>query len=53
MKRKMNPLDISYFEQMRRFGLGFMLTSFWGDVTTSIKLGNADLYEKYEKAKRE
>ncbi len=50
MKRKMNPLDISYFEQMRRFGLGFMLTSFFGDVTTSIKLVNADLYEKnYEK----
>ena len=38
MKRKINPLDISYLEQMRRFALGFMLASFLGDVTTSIKL---------------
>lgn len=50
MKRKINPLDISYFEQMRRFGLGFMITSFLRDVTTSVKLVNADFYEKnYEK----
>ena len=52
MAIKINPTNISYVNQLKTFGFGFMVTSLLGDVTTSIKLVNADLYEKnYEKAK--
>lgn len=57
-----NPLNISYFEQAKRFGLGFAITSFFGDLDTAITISAADhmleklnkeMDKKEEKAKKE
>lgn len=59
---KMNPLNIGYFEQAKRFGLGFAITSFLGDLDTAMTINAADhmleklnkeMDKKEEKAKKE
>ena len=59
---KMNPLNIGYLEQAKRFGLGFAITSFFGDLDTAITISAADhmleklnkeMDNKEEKAKKE
>lgn len=45
-----NPLNISYFEQAKRFGLGFAITSFFEDLDTAITISAADyMLEKLNK----
>ena len=45
-----NPLNISYFEQAKRFGLGFAITSFFGDLDTAMTIKAADnMLEKLNK----
>ena len=57
-----NPLNISYFEQAKRFGLGFAITSFFGDLDTAMTISatdhmleklNKEMDKKEEKAKKE
>lgn len=47
---KINPMNIGYIDQVKRFGLGFAVVSFIGDLETSAKIKAADhMLEKLNK----